>query len=581
MNHQIVLKDAFKYTIDQDKILPPGETVLRLREKLKKIDLDILECAVRIDNGRLDIPVFFSKCGKDAMNVTGTRKYMGKGATVQQAEASAMMELAERYSLFSFLENPDNFFVETYRNLKEKAISFDMIAQSVHDDSDDREIAEKIFENIPIKWALGHNLTRDKEVFIPFNWFFTINQFNGSSAGNCEEEALLQGICEVVERHVSSIISQNRLKVPKIKTDKAANETVISMIQKYQSEGIKFYFSDFSLDMGIPTVGILAYDPLTFPKKSEIVWTAGTTTSPEKSLSRALTEAAQLAGDFNSGSNYLASGLPKLKTLKEAEYVISSEEQIDIDCLPDLSDKNIKVEIENCINALAKQKMEVLAVDIKHPLLEVPAFYTMIPGAFFRERAAGGVGMFASKLVFENKKPYEAVKDLDKIENMLPGKYYIKFYLGSSFLAMGDPETALKYFIQSLDCSPLQQDTVSIYSYIGICLKDMGKYHKALEALKKGEKLDNERTDIYNLKGFCYFKLKEYEKAIENFKKVLQLDPGSAIDYANIGSNYKEMGKNRKAVKYYELALQLDPSIDFALKNLIKLKKEFFIQAQK
>ena len=64
MRHKIILKDAYKqYTHDQDKILAPEETVKRFRERLKTVNLDILEKTVRIDKGRLDIPVFFSICG--------------------------------------------------------------------------------------------------------------------------------------------------------------------------------------------------------------------------------------------------------------------------------------------------------------------------------------------------------------------------------------------------------------------------------------------------------------------------------------------------------------------------------------
>ena len=116
MENRIILNDAFKrYTLDQDKIFPPEETVSRFREKLKEIDLDILEKTVRIDNGRLDIPVFFSLCGKDALSVIGTKKQMGKGGTPQQAKASAVMELAERFSFFSFCNNPNHFFFDTYQ----------------------------------------------------------------------------------------------------------------------------------------------------------------------------------------------------------------------------------------------------------------------------------------------------------------------------------------------------------------------------------------------------------------------------------------------------------------------------------
>jgi ribosomal protein S12 methylthiotransferase accessory factor len=575
MTQKIILKDAYKrFTLDQDKIMPPEETVKRFKEKLIKVDLDILEETTRIDNGRLDIPIYFSSCGNDAIKVIGTKKQMGKGATPQQAEASAVMELAERFSFFSFCKNPENFLVEKYSNIKDSTIPFEMIAQSVHDDSEDLEISKKIFENLPLKWTKAFNLTRDQEVLIPFNWFFTINEFNGPSAGNCVEEALIQGICEIVERHVSSVISQNKLRVPTINADSATDPMVVEMIQKYRNAGIKLYLSDFSLDMSIPSVGVLAYDPANFPEKSEIVWTAGTAPDPQKALSRALTEVAQLAGDFNTSSNYVASGLPKFTKIEDADYVTKRGKEVDITFLSDLSSDNIKVEIQNCISALAEKNMEVIVVNTMHPLLEIPAFYTIIPGAHFRERALGtSVGMFSTKIIAENKNPEASINELDKIEKMLPGKYYIKFYLGSCHLALNDPETALIKFTKSLELNPTEQDIPSIYSYMGVCFKEMGEYRRAIAVLRDAERYDNKRTDIYNLMGFSHFKLKEHEEAIACFKKVLQLDPGSAIDYANIASNYRDMGKKEKAIKYYEMALAMDPAIDFARDNLDKLQQ--------
>ena len=82
MRGKVVLKDAFKqYTLDQDKVLPPEETVRGFKKKLRDINLDILEGTRRIDNGRLDIPVYFSICGQDAEEIIGTKKQMGKGGT--------------------------------------------------------------------------------------------------------------------------------------------------------------------------------------------------------------------------------------------------------------------------------------------------------------------------------------------------------------------------------------------------------------------------------------------------------------------------------------------------------------------
>jgi ribosomal protein S12 methylthiotransferase accessory factor len=571
--HKVVLQDAYKgYTVDQDKIVTPEETVRRFREKLKMVDLDILEETIRIDNGRLDIPIFFSVCGRDAERVIGTKKQMGKGGTPQQSEASAVMELAERFSFFSFCKDPKNFVVEKYANIRDKALPFDAIAQSVHDDSEELDKAREVFSGLPLKWTWAYSMTREKEVLIPFNWFYTINEFNGPSAGNCVEEAVSQGVCEIVERHVSSIVSRNRLKTPAIDLDTVTDPLVLEMLGKYRKSGIKLFVSDFSLNTGIPSVGVFAYDPSTFPQKSEIVWTAGTTPSPQKALSRALTEVAQLAGDFNSSSNYVASGLPKFSDLEEADFVINPEISVGIERLPDLSSENIRVEVERCVSALARIKMEVILINVKHPKLQIPAFYTIIPGAHFRERAAGtSVGMFSAKLISMNNDPYWAIQELEQMDKLMPGKYYTKFFLGITHLPIHEPSKALKYLEEALDLGPKEEDIPSIYSYMGICLKDLARYREAIKILQKGEKYDRERTDIYNLMGFCHFKLKEHQEAIGCFRKVLRLNPGSAIDYANIGSNFRDMGDTENAIRHYRLALELDPTIDFAAENLRKL----------
>lgn len=575
MGHKIVLKDAFKgYTLDQDKVITPEETVRRFRAKLKALNLDILDRTVRIDNGRLGIPVYFSLCGKDALEVIGTKKQMGKGCTPQQSEASAVMELAERFSFFSFCKGQGNFFTETYRNVKDRALPLEMIALSVHDQSEDLERATEIFSNLPLRWTWAYNLTAQQEVLVPFNWFYTINEFNGPSAGNCVEEALSQGISEVVERHVSSIVSRNRLKVPSISLKSVRDPAALDLLGQYEKAGVKLFVNDFSLDTGIPSIGVLAYDPSTFPSRSEIVWTAGTTPGPHKALIRALTEVAQLAGDFNTSGNYVASGLPKFTALEEAAFVLQPGREIPIQSLPDLSNDNIRVEVENCISALARAGMSVLAIDVTHTGLQIPSFYTIIPGAHFRERSAGtSLGLFSAKLIAESGNPLWAISELEKMDRLLPGKYYVRFFLGTCRLALEEPEKALRSFESALALGPKEQDIPSIYSYMGVCLKDLGQYREAIAALHRAEALDRERTDVYNLMGFCYYKLKEHEKAIDCFRRVLELNPASAIDYANIGSNYRDMGDSDRAIRYYRLALELDPTIDFARENLQRLEK--------
>jgi ribosomal protein S12 methylthiotransferase accessory factor len=408
----IELQDAFKLaTDDQDKICQPEKTVAMVKTRMQSMALNILEKTERIDNGRLDIPVFFSTCGHDAQAVIGTRKQMGKGATPAQAEASAVMELAERFSFFSFYKNRSHTQTGTWNQFGEEAVSFEQIAKSVHDESDDLAAAKTIFETLPLRWTGAWNLTREKEVLVPIDWFYAINAFNGPSAGNCLEEALVQGICEIVERHVSSLISRQRLAAARIDPQSATDRRVREMLDKYARAGVELYVNDFTLDMGIPSIAVLAWDPATFPATSEIVWTAGTTPGPEKALSRALTEVAQLAGDFNSGANYEASGLPKFTRRDDAAYIMEAPGPISLTDLPDISNDNIRNEVEALIQALARRDYEVLTIDTTHPQLAVPALYTIVPGAHFRERAAGtSVAMFAAKRARESLGPDEALR---------------------------------------------------------------------------------------------------------------------------------------------------------------------------
>ena len=104
--------------------------------------------------------------------------------------------------------------------------------------------------------------------------------------------------------------------------------------------------------------------------------------------------------------------------MNDARFIIEAETTTKIQSLPNLSDNNIRVEVENLTAALAKNGMEVIVVNTMHPTLQIPAFYTIVPGAHFRERAisAQSIGLFCAKIIVENLKPEEALCELDNID---------------------------------------------------------------------------------------------------------------------------------------------------------------------
>ncbi len=574
MTSQIVISDCFKtYRHDQDKAKSPAETVRWVRDCLAKLNLEILTETKRIDTGRLDIPVHISLCGDDATRLIGSKKQMGKGATPIQSEASALMELIERFSFFSFIHN-HLFPLHNFGEVQPRAVSPDALRLSVHDDKSSAGLCRAFLEDFPMRWAVAHNLTRQEDQWLPIDWFYLINEYNGPAAGNTLEEAILQGLCEVVERHVGSIISHEKRPTPRIDIDSLTDPAALELVEKFQRQGIELYLCDFSLDTGIPTVGALAFDPATFPEKSEIVFTAGTTSNPEKSLCRALTEIAQLAGDFESHTSYRPT-LPKYATLEEARYLMNHDQTVAIRDLPNLDNDNLRVEIERCVKALERIGLEVLVVNVTHPELGIPAVYTIIPGAHFLDRTRDtDFAQHAARTLLRGAPIDRIAPPMQRLLDRFGPRYDLTFFLAHSLELEGEAASALELFRQALTQHPDEREIASIHVHIASCLKDLGEFDQALDALAMAEKYNNELKEIYNLRGFCYYQLKRHEDAIAAFERALEIDPGSAIDYANIGSNLRELGLKQEAIRLYRMALELDPDIAFARDNITRLEAE-------
>ena len=574
MESSIVIRDCYKgYSHDQDKTRTPEETIRWVRERLAAVRIDILAHTQRIDNGRLGIPVYLSHCGEDAVRYSGAKKQMGKGATPEQSEASALMELMERFSFFSFIHDYP-FPMIRYREATPKAISPELLKFSLRDEISSLDACRAFLDDLPLRWAPAYNLTHGEEQLIPIDWFYLINEYNGPAAGNTLEEAMLQGLCEVVERHVGSIVSHENRPTPSIDQGSLRDAASLELMEKFKRNGIRVFLRDFSLDTGIPTVGALAYDPATFPEKSEIIFTAGTSSHPEKALCRALTEVAQLAGDFENRTSYRPT-LPKYATLDEARYLMEDGASVPVSNLPNLDDDNIRIEIERSVEALGRLGMQVFAVNTTNPHLQAPAVYMIVPGAHFLDHTRNtDFPQHAARVILRSLPPENAVLHLERLIEVFGKRYDLTFFLAHALELNGRTEDALGLFREALSQQPDPGEIASVYVHMASCQKDLGKYADALESLELAEQFNNGLKEIFNLRGFCFYKLREHNLAITAFEKAIEIDPGSAIDYANIGSNLRELGMKEEAVRLYRMALDLDPDIDFARDNIVRLEQE-------
>ncbi len=562
------------YSREQDKARPPQETVAWVRERFSALGGEVLRRTMRIDTGRLDIPVYISLCGDRASALTGTAKQMGKGASAIQSEASALMELAERFSFFNFIKTTD-FPLMTASQTPGPVMDFAQVAKSLYHPEDDWDRARRVFELLPQTWAWARNLNQDRDELVPLGWFYAINEYNGPAAGNCLEEALLQSLCEVVERHISALVTLERRPTPAIDPQSVHHPVARELLDKYRKAGIEVYIKDFTCDMGIPSVAALCWDPSTFPQKSEIVYAAGTATSPEQALIRALTEVAQLAGDFCTASNYKVSALPKFQSMKEAAYVTEAAGTVPLDSLPRVEADDFRQEVYNCVKALDQRGFTIYTLDVTHPVLGVPAVYSFIPGAHFAERTTGTDVIFhAAKLASQLDDPALACLVLEEMAQVAGDAYYLHFFQALALINLGQPQPALEALDRALTLDPPLRDQASIHTHRGVALKDLERYQEAKEALQQAAQLPPVHAEVYNLLGFCLFKLGEYEQAVEVFSKAIELEPGLAINYANLGTNLRELGRTEEACRMYEHALSLDPGLDWARENLKRLAAE-------
>lgn len=572
----IQLKNCVKeYTTDQDKACSPVETVQRVKGLLEEKCEGVLAETDRVDTGRLGIPVFVSKCGPAARHVMPTRKQMGKGASPEQAEASALMELVERFSYFSFWSDESNFTELTWSEAQEKwpgeVIDISMIARSVEEDISDED-AIRLMDLNRWKFHPALNIATGKQEYVPLDWFKKLNEFNGSSAGNTFEESISQGGCELVERHVCALIDRSRQVTPTI-DPRSSNDPVLNrLVDCFESNGVKLILKDFSLGYPVPTVAAIAWDTKTFPALSEIVFTAGTSSSPLKAAIRAVTEVAQLAGDFETSRVYEASGLPKFTRLEDIKW-LEEGDVVPLDSLPTVENENIYNELMTMAQGLEAKGTPLYSVDTRHPDLMVTANYNFVPGFDFRERTPHRcIGLFVGRILAEDSDFGDAMEGLEVLADVYPDQYFLPFFRGLLAMRMGDVDYAVEQFTLAEPLQPADAERALSAFYQAYALSQLEQWDETIGPLSRAIELDKECKEFFNLRGVAHFKSERYELAAEDFQASLTIDSGSPHDLANLGLCHKFMGNTAEALDYLEAALKLDPDLEYARTHYDEIK---------
>lgn len=404
------------------KCAPVSDTIARIQAGFARLGLEVTETSGAL-GGHRELSWVRVRCAEFGMEAAG------KGISPELARASALAELAERYSAGLYFRRlryrqalPDATAIPGYARFghgdylpgyqqgaaadMDRAIPLGpLIAPKRADTATvDRLAADPLSQH----WVSGWSLSRDASVQLPWPLIERLSGTNGLAAGNTLEEAIIQGLCEVLERFaaVTAIIEQPEL--PTIDPSTLPDDPAVAAFLRYCTEcKIDWKIKDFSLGQGLPCIGLMITDPrlqdAENPLKTAYAhqrFRVAASPQPREALIRCLTEESQsrwrvFAADASNPYDILWQRLfkhlpeqaggtnPLYPLLRSYEYpgdleFLAPGRSVRFPSAP--PDRDCGAEIAELEQCCARLGSELMVVDLTHPVLQFPTVRVVAPG---------------------------------------------------------------------------------------------------------------------------------------------------------------------------------------------------------
>jgi ribosomal protein S12 methylthiotransferase accessory factor len=180
----------------------------------------------------------------------------------EHAQLVAISEALERMA-FSAIDRP--FVFASAAELGEDAMDLDLVPRcSAREIRQSHHLAVRADKSKPIRWTLAVDLLATREVLIPANMAYLLpscpppERFwlpisTGAAAHTSIEAALVNGICEVVERDAIALTWLQRLPLPRL-SDECISDDAREVIDWCSDHGIRTHLFDATTDLDIPVV---------------------------------------------------------------------------------------------------------------------------------------------------------------------------------------------------------------------------------------------------------------------------------------------------------------------------------------
>lgn len=235
-------------------------------------------------------------------------------------------------------------------------------------------------------------------VSVPDHELTTLPDSNGCAAGNTLEEAILQGLLELIERDAVATWWYPRSRVPGVDLDAIDHPYVQKLRARHRAWGRELWVLDVTNDLGIPV--FVAISGRTAGSPEDIAFAPAAHLDPEVALLRALTELNQMMPAVESGNapGEYAYDDPECvhwwrsATRASEPYLLPAEGRATrIGALERTASGDIADDIRMIQRAMEQRGTEVLVLDQSRPDTGLAVAKVIVPGLrHFWARFAGG-----------------------------------------------------------------------------------------------------------------------------------------------------------------------------------------------
>ena len=378
--------------------MSPLTGVVKSVGRLETPDTDTIHVAVAsyVAPGRPDSPA--------ALRAHLRRQSGGKGVSEAQARCSALGEAIERYS--GTFHGDEPVIMASLNELGDRAIHPNRCLLFSEAQFRQREPWNRLHgprqrvpiplePSTPIAWTPVWSLTAGARRYLPTPYLYyeypaapeqryCPADSNGSAAGLTREEAMLQGLLELIERDSVALWWYNRASRPALALESFEDGWCGELTRSYRAMGRELWVLDITADLQIPAFAAVSRRVDT---SEQLLVGFGAHLDARLAVRRALTEMNQLLAVVHTarrgGKTLEAETAVWLATATLAQHPYlrpSAVPPVDSSRFPRLASEDFRGDILFCQRLVEERGLELLVLDQTRVDVGVPVMKVIVPG---------------------------------------------------------------------------------------------------------------------------------------------------------------------------------------------------------